>query len=97
MLDHYSASDTNETSLNDGVSCITPNPNITTSEEYITPLMAVSSIGDIYTARILIEYNADINLRDIDKENALDIAESNGNERIINLLKSLCVLRAACL
>ena len=71
------------------------NPNITTRSDGWSPLMIASSVGDIGTVLLLLQYNADINYSTVTGETALSCASDDNVFQIlldcgadINMLQS---------
>jgi ankyrin repeat protein len=58
------------------------------SEEHFTPIMFAAAEGHIDVVRILLEYNADPSLEDIDGDTAETFARQNGHSEVADLLKS---------
>jgi ankyrin repeat protein len=51
-----------------------------------TALIDVTVLGDDRIAAILLEHGADPNAKSVTRENALDVAVSSGNARLVDLL-----------
>ncbi len=64
------------------------NPNVVDSEEHFTPIMFAAAEGHIDVVRMLLEYNADPSLKDIDGDTAETFARQNGHTEVADLLKS---------
>ena len=63
-------------------------PNIADTEERFTALMYASAEGHIDNVRILLAYNSDPSLKDVDGDSAITFAIRNGHTDIANLLRS---------
>jgi len=64
-------------------------PNITDDEEHFTALMYAASEGQLEVVKLLLSNNADPSLKDVDGDDALSFAKSNGHAEVAVLLQSL--------
>ena len=56
---------------------------------YYTPIMIAAGLGESAIVRILIDYDADVSIKDINGRTALSIAEGENRTDIVNLLKQI--------
>jgi len=63
-------------------------PNLIDKEEHFTALMYAAAEGQLDVVRILLAYNADPALKDVDGDDALTFARNNGHTAIASLLTS---------
>ncbi|MBN2665522.1 MAG: ankyrin repeat domain-containing protein [Bacteroidales bacterium] len=63
-------------------------PDLTDNEEHFTTLMYAAAEGQLDVVRILLAYNADPALKDVDGDDALTFAMNNGHTAIASLLTS---------
>lgn len=64
-------------------------PNITDKEEHFTALMYAASEGQLEVVKLLLSNKADPSLKDVDGDDALAFAKSNGHAEIVILLQTL--------
>ena len=63
-------------------------PNLSTTEYKFTPLIRAAQSGLIKSAKVLVEYNADIHHKDIWGFSAIDYAKTYGTEEMVDFLAS---------
>jgi len=63
-------------------------PDLTDKEEHFSALMYAAAEGQLDVVRILLAYNADPALKDVDGDDALTFAKNNGHTVIATLLTS---------
>jgi len=63
--------------------------NITDKAEHFTALMYAAAEGQLDNVKVLLSYNADPSLKDIDGDNAMTFAIKNGHTDIAALLNSI--------
>jgi len=64
-------------------------PNIIDSDEHFTPLMHAAAEGNLDVVKILLEYEADLSLTDVDGDDAESFARQAGHIQVADYLKSV--------
>ena len=64
-------------------------PNIIDSDEHFTPLMHAAAEGNLDVVKILLEYEADLSLTDVDGDDAESFARQAGHIQVAEYLQSV--------
>jgi len=64
-------------------------PNVVDSDEHFTPLMHAAAEGNLAVVKVLIEYGADLTLKDVDGDDAESFALQAGHQQLAEYLHSL--------
>jgi len=64
-------------------------PNIIDSDEHFTPLMHAAAEGNLDVVKILLEYKADLSLKDVDGDDAESFARQAGHIQVAEYLQSV--------
>ena len=64
-------------------------PNIIDSDEHFTPLMHAAAEGNLDVVKILLEYKADLSLKDVDGDDAESFARQAGHIQLAEYLQSV--------
>ena len=65
------------------------NPNVVDNGEHFSPLMHAAAEGNLDIVKILLEYGADPDLKDVDGDTAESFAGQKGHAAVVDYLKSL--------
>ena len=65
------------------------NPNVVDNGEHFSPLMHAAAEGNLDIVKILLEYGADPDLKDVDGDTAESFAGQKGHTTVVDYLKSL--------
>ncbi len=65
------------------------NPNVVDNGEHFSPLMHAAAEGNLDIVKILLEYGADPDLKDVDGDTAESFARQKGHTALVDYLKSL--------
>ena len=63
--------------------------NVVDSNEHFTPLMHAAAEGNLDVVKLLVAYGADLDLKDVDGDNAESFARQAGHTEIADYLRSL--------
>jgi ankyrin repeat protein len=63
-------------------------PNLIDKDEHFSALMYAAAEGQIDVVKVLLKYQADPMLKDIDGDNALKFAKDNGHKQVVDYLAS---------
>jgi ankyrin repeat protein len=64
-------------------------PNIIDSDEHFTPIMHAAAEGNLDVVKILLEYEADLSLTDVDGDDAESFARQAGHIQVAEYLQSV--------
>jgi ankyrin repeat protein len=64
-------------------------PNVVDSDEHFSPLMHAAAEGNLDVVKLLIEYEADLSLKDVDGDDAESFARQAGHQQVADYLGSL--------
>ena len=64
-------------------------PNIVDSNEHFSPIMHAAAEGNLEVVKILLEYGADLSLKDIDNDDAESFARQAGHVEVADYLHSV--------
>ncbi len=64
-------------------------PNVVDSDEHFSPLMHAAAEGNLNVVKILIEYGADLSLKDVDGDDAESFARQAGHTQVVDYLHSI--------
>ncbi len=64
-------------------------PNIIDSDEHFSPLMHAAAEGNLEVVNLLLEYGADLSLKDIDGDDAESFARQAGHMEVADYLRSV--------
>lgn len=64
-------------------------PNVVDSDEHFTPIMHAAAEGNLSVVKILIEYGADLSLKDVDGDDAESFARQAGHQQVADYLHSI--------
>ncbi len=65
------------------------NPNVVDNGEHFSPLMHAAAEGNLDIVKILLEYGADPDLKDVDGDTAESFARQKGHTALVDYLKSM--------
>ncbi len=65
------------------------NPNVVDNGEHFSPLMHAAAEGNLDIVKILLEYGADLYLKDVDGDTAESFARQKGHTAVADYLKSM--------
>lgn len=63
-------------------------PNVVDSDEHFSPLMHAAAEGNLSVVKLLLEYGADMSLKDVDGDNAESFARQKGHQEVADYLHS---------
>jgi len=64
-------------------------PNVVDSDEHFSPLMHAAAEGNLAVVKVLMAHGADLNLRDVDGDDAESFARQAGHQQVADYLHSL--------
>lgn len=64
-------------------------PNVVDSDEHFSPLMHAAAEGNLDVVKLLIEYEADLSLTDVDGDDAETFARQAGHQQVADYLHAL--------
>jgi ankyrin repeat protein len=64
-------------------------PNVVDSDEHFSPLMHAAAEGNLDVVKILIEFGADLSLKDVDGDDAESFARQGGHQQVADYLHSI--------
>lgn len=64
-------------------------PNVIDSDEHFSPLMHAAAEGNFSVVKILVEYGADLSLKDVDGDDAESFARQAGHQQVADYLHSI--------
>ncbi|MEN8201090.1 MAG: ankyrin repeat domain-containing protein [Bacteroidota bacterium] len=64
-------------------------PNVVDSDEHFSPLMHAAAEGNLAVVKVLVEYGADLSLKDVDGDDAESFARQAGHQQVADYLHSL--------
>jgi len=64
-------------------------PNVVDSDEHFSPLMHAAAEGNLSVVEILVEFGADLSLKDVDGDDAESFARQAGHQQVADYLHSI--------
>lgn len=64
-------------------------PNVVDSDEHFSPLMHAAAEGHLHVVKVLLEYGADLSLKDVDGDDAESFARQAGHQEVADYLRSV--------
>ena len=64
-------------------------PNVVDSDEHFSPLMHAAAEGNLSVVKILVEFGADLSLKDVDDDDAESFARQAGHQKVADYLHSV--------